>query len=295
MTIRDFLTSLSSLRRNITSWRNNPLARLNPIVRNQLDNALDAKNPLGKNQDSLDGLQKTNSNPTQQNREAVSNYSFPQNGTNGNVANRVYQGNLSVENRLITDYQPRLPPLTAKKDRYLQSYRGRYKITELIKDDIRMREYEGFTYPQNKAVSIKEYFLSNVDETKVRELKNRTNIKLKTTSGQDFRFITPLDTFIDRERCYVITQSNFNYITIREFLSLHDCFRITELVPLILKQVLQSLYFLHTQEIAFGNNNNIPGLAHGNISIDSLLIDTTQKELFVYLSNFALWEDIVNN
>lgn len=295
MTIREFLTSLSSFRRNITSWRNNPLARLNPIVRNQLDNVLDAKNPLGKNQDSLDELQKANSNQTQQNRELVSNYSFAKNDTNGHVADRVYKENLSVENRLITDSQSRLPPLTAKKDRYLQSYRGRYRITELIKDDIRLREYEGFTYPQNKAVRIEEYFLSNIDETKLRELKNRANIKLKTSSGQDFRFITPLDTFTDEQCCYVITQSNCNYITIRKSLSLPDYSLITEHVAIIIKQVLQSLYFLHTQHIAFGNNKNISGLAHGNISIDSLLIDTKQKEIFVYLSNFALWKDINNN
>lgn len=296
MTIREFLTSLSIFRNNISSWLKSPDTRFNSIFRSQIkEKVLDAKNPFAKNQNSLDELQQTNSNQTQQHRELVSNYSFAKNGTNGHVTDRVYKENLSVENRLITDSQSRLPPLTAKKDRYLQSYRGRYRITELIKDDIRLREYEGFTYPQNKAVRIEEYFLSNIDETKHRELKNRANIKLKTSSGQDFRLITPLDTFTDEQRCYVITQSNFNYITIRKSLSLPDYSRITEHVAIIIKQVLQSLYFLHTQHIAFGNNKNISGLAHGNISIDSLLIDTKQKEIFVYLSNFAVWKDINNN
>lgn len=308
MRIRDFLTSFSSFRNNIRSWFKSPDTRGTSIIRNQTDKLVDADinaiNPWSKNnknKDNLDDSQQTNSkqnsNRTQQNGEAVSNYSFPQNGTNGNVANRVYQGNLSVENRLITDYQSRLPPLTAKKDRYLQSYRGRYKITELIKDDIKLREYKGFTYPQNKAVRIKEYFLSNVDETKVRELKNRTNIKLKTTSGQDFRFITPLDTFTDGERCYVITQSNLNYITIREFLSSPDkSYYLKNKIFKIIQQVLQSLYFLHTQNIDLGNSNNISGIAHGNISIDSLLIETKdiqENQFFVYLSNLAIWKDII--
>ena len=65
-----------------------------------------------------------------------------------------------------------------------------------------------------------------------------------------------------------------------------------EEVRTLLKQVLQSLYFLHNQNVILGNSELIPGLAHANISVDSLLHDDKRDTLLIHLSDFALWEDI---
>ena len=58
----------------------------------------------------------------------------------------------------------------------------------------------------------------------------------------------------------------------------------------VLNQTLQTLEFLHTQKLRLPNNQVRPGSAHGNLSLDSILIEVkSDREFYIYLCDLALW------
>ena len=317
MKITDLWNSFSRHAREISNWLNHPVDNIIRIGGREGQRRIEELEvPLGNNHQNSDASTQFNSKQTEENRilvnkgnsispELQNNSSFEKNGytSNGVNGHSRNHSNLYVENNLVViKEKEELPELN--ENQYIQSFKGRYRIGELRKKDIRIREYEGFTYPQKKSILIKEYLLLEKDfsdseaEKRQREFVKRANLKLKSTqakngiSGQDFRLLTPIDAFADKRRCYLISQSNQNYITLREYLD-ENCYMNSEEVRTLLKRVLQSLYFLHNQNIILGNSELPSGLIHANINVDSLLIDKKRDINFIYLSDFAFWEDVV--
>jgi serine/threonine protein kinase len=196
--------------------------------------------------------------------------------------------------------QPVIPPLP--KNQNLKSQKGTYRIisdkpfTELEK----IRFYQGIQVINNKSLVIKEYLLpeGEFNDKEVNERKDKfeelTNVNLKNKGGQDFRLVVPYDAIAPRDerRCYLITQPINNAITLREYLKQLNSPLNSKQVREVLKQVLQTLWFLHTQKVRLPNGEVLYGLAHGNLSLDSLLIVTHNQQFFIYLCDLALWEDL---
>ncbi len=317
MKLTDLWNSFSRHGREISNWLNHPLDNIKKIGGRLIQrNVEKIEVPVGNNHRNSDTSTKINSNQTEEHQHLITSASGIKseiiNNHNGHITNGVNGhsrqfSDLSVGNSfVVTKNKEEIPLLTPSQN--IQSFKGRYRIgkpIEPIKDNTIIREYEGYTFPHNQLVLVKEYLLLEKDfgdseaENRQRELVKRANIKLKSTqikngiSGQDFRLITPLDAFADDRRCYIIFESNRDYETLKEYLDENIRMNYEE-VRTLLKQVLQSLYFLHNQNIILGNSESISGLAHANISVDSLLYDTKRNELFIYLFDFALWQDIFN-
>ena len=196
-----------------------------------------------------------------------------------------------------------LPPL--KTNDKIRGRRGRYRIDDKpILDSEKVRLYKGIHVISNKIFCIKEYFLpeSDFNQQEARKTKDEfeelASVNFKGEEGKDFRLITPWDAIADRDerRCYLITELVDNRITLREYLKKTQIPMTSKQVRKVLELVLVSLKYLHTD-----SKVNLPQTQrpHGNLSLDSLLISTDKLEdnteseqFFIYLSDFALWENL---
>ena len=323
MKLTDLWNSFSRHGREISNFLNYPVDNIKKFAERLIQrNVEKIEVPVGNNRNDSEKPNINNSKQTEKNQYLVTSASDIKSkiindsgyidNHNGHTANGVNGhsrklSDFSVGNGnsiVITQNKQEIPLLTPNQD--IQSFKGRYRIGELIKpikDNTIIREYEGYTFPHNQLVLVKEYLLlekyfgDNEAEKRQRELVKRANIKLKSSqtkngiSGQDFRLITPLDAFPGDKCCYIISELNQSYISLKDYLN-ENIEMDYEEVRTLLKQVLQSLYFLHNQNVILGNSELIPGLAHANISVDSLLHDDKRDTLLIHLSDFALWEDI---
>ena len=195
-----------------------------------------------------------------------------------------------------------LPPL--KPNTEIRGRRGRYQVEDIIKKSERIYLYKGIHVVSNKKVWIKEYLLpeSDFNQQETKEQKDKfeelASINFKSEEGKDFRLITPLDAIAARNegRCYLITEFIDNRITLREYLDKTQLPMTSQQVRKVMELVLVSLKYLHSD-----SKINLPTSQrpHGNLSLDSLLIsqetlngNTESEQFFIYLSNFALWENL---
>jgi hypothetical protein len=126
-------------------------------------------------------------------------------------------------------------------------------------------------------------------------------LNLKNGVGQDFRLISPWDAIApsNEKRCYLIfEQPIHNSLTLREYL-LKSGAMTPHQVRGVLDQVLQTLWFLHSHRLRTFDDDIEPGLPHGYLSLDSLLIASSsqpsvldQPQFFIYVADLALWEDL---
>jgi serine/threonine protein kinase len=196
-----------------------------------------------------------------------------------------------------------------QKDQELRGRRGRYRIEGLLKDGERVRLYQGIHVVNSKPILIKEYLLPDRDFNKqeARERKDKfeglASLNLKNGGGQDFRLVSPWDAIAPpnekEKRCYLIIEPPMhNCITLREYLHRNGAMT-PQQVRKVLDQVLQTLWFLHTQKLRISSDDVQQGLPHGNLSLDSLAIATNNQptafdepQFFIYVSDLALWEDL---
>lgn len=91
-------------------------------------------------------------------------------------------------------------------------------------------------------------------------------------------------------RCYqIVLGEQLAFPSLRECLEKHGPLT-PERVRAILARVLQSLTCLHAQKIRFRSGAVWRGIAHGNLTLDTLLLDSLENPALVYLSDLALWE-----
>lgn len=204
-------------------------------------------------------------------------------------------------------------PAILAPERKIQGRKGRYEVQSFLGHRNEGRIYQGIQIPGQKPVIIKEYVLPklkqggyfNEEEIAERKILFERLAGLKLSDGreiQDFRLITPYEAIADarEERCYIIIKQktdqdpNFEALykspTLASYLDETGALNNYE-VWRILNQVLQSLEFLHSQKFQYPDDSPLMGAIHGNITLESLLITFTFQGFFIYLSDFAVWEN----
>ena len=114
----------------------------------------------------------------------------------------------------------------------------------------------------------------NAEEIRQRKqgFKSLAGFSLADGRIQDLRCLQPLEAIADeiQPRCYLILDERSGSPTLNRYLN-NGAFSPLQ-VRAILQMVLQSLEFLHGQKFRLPSGKIIDGLAHGNLSLDSLLL-----------------------
>ncbi|NJK52636.1 MAG: protein kinase family protein [Leptolyngbyaceae cyanobacterium SU_3_3] len=176
-------------------------------------------------------------------------------------------------------HSPNVPLLPDDKD--LRGRRGKYRREgAVVQVTDQSRLYQGKLVFNQKPVLIKEYLLLEryFNPTEARQVKDRfanlANLNLKAGVGQDFRVVAPWDVIAPPHSsdrcCYLITEPILNSLTLKEYLTKRTMS--AKQVRSFLSQVLQTLWFLHHQRVRLSSSELRPGIAHGNLNLDSLLI-----------------------
>jgi serine/threonine protein kinase len=175
--------------------------------------------------------------------------------------------------------------------------RDTYQITDFIGQRNLGRLYRCSQLSDNQACILKEYLLPeqyfNKQEIRQRQAEFERVAAVAPVDGklQDFRLLTAWEVIVDSksERCYFISQGDIGGLpTLRTYLE-RKCSMKESQVRKILAQLLQTLTYLHGQK--FSINPKKPGLVHGGITLDSLLVRETE-ELFVYLCDLSTVEKL---
>lgn len=198
-----------------------------------------------------------------------------------------------------------IPALVVNQE--IRGRRGRYKcVSKALIENDRFRVYSGVHSSTNEPVIIKEYLLPEIvynrEERRVRKkhFVSLVDVDLKSVGGKDFRVVVPLETISPprEKRCYLVTKSIGNSITVKEFIQSYGAMTPKQVVK-FLDRGLQSLWFLHTHRLKFASGKKQHGIPHGNLNLESILVDLkksqsdrSETELSVYLSNLSLWENI---
>ena len=138
------------------------------------------------------------------------------------------------------------------------------------------------------------YFNPAASRQQKTAFKNLAGLSLADGRIQDFRLVQPLDAIADdlQERCYLILDERAAYPTLSRYFS-HGSLTNAE-VRWVLNQVLQTLEFLHDQKFRLPSGQTQTGIAHGNLSLHSLLIGS-ENEPDVSLQSANLQSDGIQN
>jgi hypothetical protein len=304
MKLSDLVSSTGTKVREITNFICYPLENLSRIAQRRMqEKYAEIEIPFGKSKD-------TNKQIVSENSHQLPVINTRENNVNG-VSNNVYSIALTQKPNLLLPTKPtkRIEIAPLKRNDEIRGRRGRYRVTSnhAIKNLERARLYEGIQVTNNKPILIKEYLLPEADFNlkEARKCKEQfeelSSVNLKKSGGQDFRLIIPWDAIAPRDerRCYLIIEPIENSITLREYIGQINRSMTSLQVREFLKQVLQTIWFLHNQKIRLPNGEVRYGLPHGNISLDSILIVKNPEislientQFFIYLGDLAIWEDL---
>jgi serine/threonine protein kinase len=189
--------------------------------------------------------------------------------------------------------------------RDLVGRRGRYKISSSLTTvqggkHWRKTLYQGRS-SNNNPVIIEEYLFPKLNTKEMEALKRQIDrletINLRSGGVQDFRIIVPWDFLVDTESKsgYLISQQNPpNRTTLQIHVDQHGPMSSPQ-VKLFLAQALQTLRFLHQQTVRFADSSTQQGLIHGNLSLDTILIENGLQtvgglpQFRIYLKELSLW------
>lgn len=203
-----------------------------------------------------------------------------------------------------------IPPSAFQKGEKIQGGRGHYQKTAIINTD--KHWYEGQHLSSHQTVWIREYTLpekrlSKEQITQRKEaFKHLNQLKFQTAGGQDFRIVTPVEAIAPPQgnHCYWITRAIPNSMTLGQYITSFGAMP-PEHVRQVLLQVLQTLMFLHSKRWV---EEWRKGIAHGNLSLDSLLItsqithqDTSAlvepppwSKFWIHVTDLLLWTHLFN-
>ena len=180
--------------------------------------------------------------------------------------------------------------------------RGKYRLDEPL-NETSVPVYRGVWLQNQMPVLIQEYLFNQFSPDAMRQrretLERLESVRLKNSTGQDFRLIAPWDMAIAvaEKRGYLITQycpdkSKTLNDHLKQYLAMP-----ARQVRQVLLQVLQTLWFLHNHPIRFTDGTVQYGLLHGNLSLDSLMIASDPQPIngqelafYIYVKDLALWQ-----
>ncbi|MEO1126899.1 MAG: substrate-binding domain-containing protein [Cyanobacteria bacterium J06639_16] len=196
-----------------------------------------------------------------------------------------------------------LPPLAAKTK--LLGQKGRYRIEALVSVRGRGRVYQGRQIGNERAVAIREYLLppQQFSPSEIRQRQssfgNRGGLALADGRPERFRLLEPFDTIPDQKapRCYLVDGTGQDLLpTLRTHLTQHGAWTAQQ-VWRFFDQALQTLESLHGQKFVLPVGTVCPGIVHGNLTLDSLLIESAYEPAFasdpqflIYMTDLLLWE-----
>lgn len=184
--------------------------------------------------------------------------------------------------------------------------RGIYQVTSFLGTRGLGRMYSGIRINDNQPVVIREYLLPNrsfnEEETRQRKetFKRVAGVSLADGRNQNFRLINPVEAIADErgERCYLIIQEVEVSLTLSQYLQENGAMDASQIRE-VLNQALQTLQFLHTQKLRLPSNQVQQGMAHGNISLNSILIKLannqnhqSNQQFYIYFCDLAIWESL---
>ncbi len=177
---------------------------------------------------------------------------------------------------------------------------GNYQITNFLGVRGIGRRYAGTRIPDGQPVEITEYLLpdrcfSAQDIQQIKETFIKVaGVSLADGRVQNFRLVKTWDAIADSTagRCYLIAHNLPGVKTLSQYLREHPSMKAVQ-VREVLNQTFQTLEFLHTQKLRLPSNQVRQGLAHGNLSLDSILIEVkSDREFYIYLDDLSLWVDL---
>lgn len=175
-------------------------------------------------------------------------------------------------------------PLSAKVE--IRGTLGTYRISELLRPQGIGRLYKGIAIANGQLVAVKEYLLPNRCFNATEAHQRRTALlqvsegNLNNQKAWEFRLVSPLEIIADSssDRIYLIFPGQIAASpTLTQVVKEQGAFSATQ-VRVVINQILQTLHFLHNQD---------SGTAHGNLSLDSLLMSPNN---YVYACDLASWE-----
>jgi serine/threonine protein kinase len=191
-------------------------------------------------------------------------------------------------------------PAILEEKAEIKGSRGNYQITNLLGVRGLGRLYSGIHLQNKQAVTIKEYLLPtrsfNDEEASKRKetFKRVAGVTLADGRNQNFRIINYPEAIADEkvERCYLITNDVEPSETLSKYLMEKGAMT-PSAIRRFLNQTLQTLEFSHTQKLRLPANQIKSGLAHGNISLDTILIrEESNENFYIYFCDLALWESL---
>ncbi|MBD1847210.1 serine/threonine protein kinase [Cyanobacteria bacterium FACHB-63] len=186
-------------------------------------------------------------------------------------------------------------PLTPQQQ--IQGRRGTYQVKKLLGARGGGRLYAAVQVGSGQFVLIKEYLLPNrcFSPEQVRQRKELFSriAGLTPADGrlQDFRVLSTLEAIADpqSDRALLVTQQKEAFPTLAQYLSERGAMSAAQ-VREVLAQTLQTLQFLHSQKFRRPSGQMDQGIVHGNISLESLLINGNADQFHIYLCDLAEWE-----
>ncbi|OWY66001.1 hypothetical protein B7486_39005 [cyanobacterium TDX16] len=186
-------------------------------------------------------------------------------------------------------------PATLPKEAEIRGSRDVYRIVEFVRSQGMGRLYKGVQISDGKPVVIKEYLLPsrdfNAEEAEQRKAKFTQIAKMSPVNNQspDFRLLMPWEAIADRQgdRCYLITLGNIAAAPNLSQVLQQNGAMPPERVRDLLAQVLQTLQFLHAQKFRLLSGQVRGGMAHGNLSLESLI---ATENSYIYTCDLAAWE-----
>lgn len=189
-------------------------------------------------------------------------------------------------------------PVTLPDKSEIRGSRGTYQVISFLGSRGMGRLYSGIQLNDSQPIVIKEYLLPtrcfNAEETRQRKETFIRIAGLTPADGgtRDFRLSNLWEAIADQqgERCYLVSKGNLEASQTLSRYLLEKGSMTAPQVREVLNQALQTLQFLHTQKLRLPSGQMQQGLAHGNLSLDSLLLVENNQQFYIYLCDLAAWE-----
>lgn len=178
---------------------------------------------------------------------------------------------------------------------------GTYRVEQSLGQRGISRGYRATVSGLDIPITLREYLLPDRyftprDQRQWQDIfLNQVGLTLADGRSQDLRIIVPLEAIaaIGEDRAYLLLPIEDQCPSLNDLLSFREPFTAAEVYQ-VLRQVLQTLVGLHQQRYALSPGRIQTGIVHGNIRLSSLLWVEQGAEWFIYLTDFARWEESFN-